>query len=59
LHLINTSFSAICTNQHLQKPDSGQNHSAIGVTPDPFSATTNKKWKKVVWLCKTMENWEG
>jgi len=27
--------------------------SAIGVTPDPFSSTTNKKWKKAVWLCET------
>jgi len=40
-----TPFSAICTNQN-QKLDSSQNYSAIGVTPDPFSTTTNKKTEK-------------
>lgn len=33
-HLINTPFSAICTNQTSPKLE---NHSAIGGTPDPFS----------------------
>ena len=45
-HLVNTPFPAICTNEHLQKLDSSQYHSAIRVTPDPFFCPHKEKMEK-------------